>query len=94
MIIAIAITVVFSVCAYAVYVAVTSWLDVRNAPREPMHLCPKHGPVRQKDMLNLLDNPILGALQATGNKAEVCPLCWNERMQLVRKRQVNTLKDA
>jgi len=62
---------------YVVFLAATSilgaYVDFKNAPREPMEWCHKHGHFRKVHTLQLF--PELGGTAANSN---VCPTCYYE----------------
>lgn len=52
---------------WLIWLALGAWLTVKTSPREDMYLCPKHGPLRKKNVISF------GGLDS-------CPLCFHERM--------------
>jgi hypothetical protein len=48
----------------------SGWNEARNAPREDMLMCSKHGIMRRKDFITL-----------TGDDAGLyCPICFHEKL--------------
>jgi hypothetical protein len=52
---------------YLGYVVLSAYLGVKASPREPMFLCPKHGPIREKGIIDFFGTPY-------------CGLCFHERL--------------
>lgn len=58
------------------HAAMEAYAEVRVTPRVPMFKCDKHGMMRQEHAMDIssLGEPLL-----------MCPLCYDSRMQGVRK---------
>lgn len=61
-----------AILIYIGHAVLTGWLDVKNAPREPMEWCHKHGHFRKGHCL-----PIAGTL--------VCPICYRDAIKGAEK---------
>lgn len=62
---------------YVGYVVFCAWYEVRYAPRVPMFMCSKHGPMRK-------ENTIKFAIPG-GEPIDYCSLCFHERLKEAEK---------
>jgi len=70
--------ILLTIAGYLVLMAIQAWYEVKDAPRVPMMLCPKHGAVPEKYTLKLsvpiADKPI-----------EYCPMCYEDKIKAAKK---------
>jgi hypothetical protein len=68
------------VAAVLVYLTVIIWAaktSVDQAPRAPMFICPKHGPLMERYTLKLD--------VASGKPIDYCSICFHEKMKEARR---------
>ncbi len=69
--------VLLSIAGYLLLVMLQAWFEVKDAPRVPMHLCPKHGAIPAKYTLKLdilAERPI-----------DYCPMCWEDKVKAAKR---------
>lgn len=91
--------VVFIVCGfsfgvYMVWCGISAYVETKAAPREKGYICPKHGPIRKKDLMNLCANPVLNTMNDEENPVDMCVFCFNDRMKKLHETQKEILKKA
>ena len=57
-----------------IWVLWITWWRTKHADRENYHLCDKHGAIRDKDMLTMVDD-------GNGPPIKMCPVCYTERIK-------------
>ena len=74
---------IFAIWVYSIY------YSVKNAPKEDMFYCPKHGPMRKQDCIKFMDSVEIVDVEdnrGTPIKSHIshgesyCPLCFHERL--------------
>lgn len=68
------------------------WLAIKAAPREPMFICVKHGPIRRQNLIQFSDyegmyTDIDGKVKAEKGDWDYCTLCYNERQTAAERTQ-------
>jgi len=77
------------VLVYVGWLWFDSYTEVKGAPRQDMHLCPKHGFISASSLIRFSEKMDIGTgrydkdgVEITERKEVVyCPLCFHENMQ-------------
>lgn len=62
---------------YGIYLYLDASTDVKNAPRDDMYVCDRHGPFPRKYVMKLdagLQDPV-----------DYCPFCFEDKMKEARR---------
>jgi hypothetical protein len=60
---------------YGCYIIIKAYIEVKSAPREPMMMCEKHGPIRAA-----------GTIDFFGTK--YCGLCFHDKMKAAERGEI------